>query len=112
MNSSAGVLCAESLGQEKFAPRTKMLNEESRFPAENYQYFPDAGLLALMVPREFGGRGGKLGLSARAYHRVLIAARTISNPDGEREVAPSMCRRRFSTANSTDRCSPEPYPRS
>ena len=45
-NSSTGVLCAESqqwieiaesLGQEKFAPRTKMIDEESRFPAENYQ---------------------------------------------------------------------------
>ena len=46
MNSSAGVLCAESqkwievaesLGQEKFAPRAKMIDEESRFLAENHQ---------------------------------------------------------------------------
>ena len=112
MNSSAGVFCAESLGQEKFAPCKNMIDEESRFLAENYQDLADAGLVAFMAPGEFGGRGGKLGLSARAYHRVLIATRTISDPDGEREVAPSMCRRRFSTANSTDRCSPEPYPRS
>ena len=71
MNSSAGVLwaesqkwieIAESLGQEKFAPRTKMIDEESRFLAENYQDLPYVGLLALMVPREFGGSGEKLGL--------------------------------------------------
>ena len=46
MNSSVDVLCAESqkwievaesLGQEKFAPHTKMIDEESRFLAENYQ---------------------------------------------------------------------------
>ena len=46
MNSSAGVPCAESQkwievaespGQEKFAPLTKMTDEESHFPVENYQ---------------------------------------------------------------------------
>ena len=37
MNSSARVPCAESLGQEKLAPRAKMIDEESRFPVENYQ---------------------------------------------------------------------------
>lgn len=69
-NSSAGVLCAESqkwievaesLGQEKFAPRTKMIDEESCFPAENYQDPADAGLPALMVPMESGGSDGKAG---------------------------------------------------
>ena len=70
MNSSAGVLCAESqkwietaesLGQEEFAPHTKMIDEESRFPAETYQDLADTGLLALMAPREFGGSGAKTG---------------------------------------------------
>lgn len=72
MNGSAGVFCAESkkwigvaefLEQEKFAPRTKMLDEESRFPAESYQDLADAGLIA-----PFGAR-----LSSRteggAYHQ-------------------------------------------
>ncbi|MYA94942.1 MAG: acyl-CoA dehydrogenase family protein [Nitrospinae bacterium] len=58
------------LGQEKFASRTKMIDHEPRFPAENYQGLADAGLLALMVPREFGGSGKK----NWDYRRALITA--------------------------------------
>ncbi len=66
MTSLSGALCAdsqkwvdiaESLGREKFAPRAKTIDEEARFPAENYHDLADAGLLALMVPKEFGGVG-------------------------------------------------------
>ena len=58
---------AETLGREKFAPRAKMIDEEARFPAENYQDLADAGLLALMVPPEFGG----IGADSLTYVTVL-----------------------------------------
>ncbi|MCY3823720.1 MAG: acyl-CoA dehydrogenase family protein, partial [Nitrospinae bacterium] len=76
MNRSAGALgaeskkwvdVAESLAQEKFAPRAKEIDEESRFPTENYQELADAGLLTLMVPKEFGG----IGADSLTYVTVL-----------------------------------------
>lgn len=76
MNSSASALgaeskkwieVAESLAQEKFAPRAKAIDEESRFPVENYQDLAEAGLLSLMVPREFGG----IGADSLTYVTVL-----------------------------------------
>ncbi len=60
-----------------------MIDEESRFPAENYQYLTDAGLLALSAVAV-----EQRGLSARPYHRVLKAARTISDLAGEKDISP------------------------
>lgn len=77
---------AESLGQEKFASRTKMIDEESRFLAENYQDLADAGLLTSWCPGNSAVAVKMQGLSARAYHRVLKVAHTISDLGGEREV--------------------------
>lgn len=58
---------ADALAREKFAPRAKTIDEEARFPAENYEDLADAGLLALMVPREFGG----IGADSLTYVTVL-----------------------------------------
>ncbi len=48
---------ADQLSREKFAPRAGMIDEESRFPTENYRDLAESGLLALSVPKEFGGIG-------------------------------------------------------
>ncbi len=48
---------AEKLSREKFAPRAKMIDEEARFPTENYEDLAESGLLTLSVPKEFGGIG-------------------------------------------------------
>ena len=48
---------AETLGRERFAARARDVDQEARFPFENYEDLRDAGLLALMVPREHGGIG-------------------------------------------------------
>ncbi len=47
------------LGREKFLPRMAVYDAEASFPFENYADLRDAGLLALTVPREYGGLGAK-----------------------------------------------------
>mgnify|MGYP000601414448 FL=1 len=54
---------ARSLGSQHFAERASSYDVEARFPTENYADLRDAGLLAVCVPREYGG----LGASYRAY---------------------------------------------
>ncbi|MDE0330674.1 MAG: hypothetical protein OXL41_02295 [Nitrospinae bacterium] len=97
MNGSSGVLCAESqhwievaesLGQEKFAPRTKMTDEESRFTAETIRTWPTPAFSPSWRPGNSAVAAEKPGLSVCAYHRVLKVARSISELTGEREVAP------------------------
>jgi alkylation response protein AidB-like acyl-CoA dehydrogenase len=46
---------AESLSRERFAPRAARYDAESSFPHENYADLREAGLLALTVPRAYGG---------------------------------------------------------
>ena len=48
---------AEQLSREKFAPLAKTIDEEARFPTENYAELAESGLLALSVPKEYGGIG-------------------------------------------------------
>lgn len=48
---------AERLSREKFAPLAKAIDEEARFPTENYADLAESGLLALSVPKEYGGIG-------------------------------------------------------
>lgn len=48
---------AEQLSREKFAPLAKAIDEEARFPTENYADLAESGLLALSVPKEYGGIG-------------------------------------------------------
>ncbi|MFP6890419.1 MAG: acyl-CoA dehydrogenase family protein [Nitrospinota bacterium] len=58
---------AEELSREKFAPRAQMIDRESCFPTENYKDLAEAGLLALSVPKEFGG----IGADSLTYVTVL-----------------------------------------
>ncbi|MBN9528910.1 MAG: acyl-CoA/acyl-ACP dehydrogenase [Alphaproteobacteria bacterium] len=48
---------AGRLGRDKFAPRAAEIDREARFPFENYADMREAGLLALCVPKEYGGMG-------------------------------------------------------
>jgi alkylation response protein AidB-like acyl-CoA dehydrogenase len=45
------------LARTRFAGRAAGYDAESAFPYENYQDLHDAGLLALTIPREYGGLG-------------------------------------------------------
>ena len=58
---------AEKLGREKFAPRAREIDEEARFPTENYEELRNTGLLALTVPKEYGG----IGTDSLTYATVL-----------------------------------------
>lgn len=48
---------AAALARERFAPRAARYDAESSFPYDNYRDLHDAGLVALTVPRAYGGRG-------------------------------------------------------
>jgi alkylation response protein AidB-like acyl-CoA dehydrogenase len=48
---------AARLSRERFAPRAAKYDAESAFPWENYRDLHQAGLLALTVPRAYGGVG-------------------------------------------------------
>ena len=48
---------ANRLGRERFAPRAATWDREASFPFANYDDLREAGLLALCVPRAFGGAG-------------------------------------------------------
>ena len=45
------------LSRQNFAPRAAKYDAESSFPFENYQDLREAGLLALTVPKQYGGLG-------------------------------------------------------
>ena len=45
------------LSRERFAPRAARYDADSSFPIENYADLHRAGLLALTVPKEYGGLG-------------------------------------------------------
>ncbi len=51
------VALAAKVGAEKLAPRAARYDREAIFPTENYQDLRAAGLLALCVPEDQGGRG-------------------------------------------------------
>src|SRR5205085_10064370 len=45
------------LARERFAQRAARHDEESSFPFDDYRDLQEAGLLGLVVPTEYGGRG-------------------------------------------------------
>src|SRR5258705_9488536 len=48
-----------TLSRERFAARAARYDADSTFPYENYADLHAAGLLALTVPREYGGVGAQ-----------------------------------------------------
>jgi alkylation response protein AidB-like acyl-CoA dehydrogenase len=59
---------AARLGRERFAPRALSIDREAVFPFDNYADLREHGLLAIGVPREYGG----LGADFATY--VMVAA--------------------------------------
>jgi alkylation response protein AidB-like acyl-CoA dehydrogenase len=51
---------AERVGQTRLAPRAARWDKEASFPFENYDDLRKSGLLALCVPKEYGGMGADL----------------------------------------------------
>jgi alkylation response protein AidB-like acyl-CoA dehydrogenase len=51
------IALADRLGREKFAERAARYDREATFPFENYDDMRAAGMLALCVPKRFGGHG-------------------------------------------------------
>ncbi len=61
---------AAALAQERFAPRAARYDAESSFPYENYADLHRTGLLALTVPRTFGGVGADSVAYAHALREI------------------------------------------
>ena len=62
------IALAAQLGREKFAPRAALHDREASFPHDNYADLRDSGLLAICVPKAYGG----LGADFATY--VMVAA--------------------------------------
>ena len=88
---------AEELARDAFAPRAAMVDEENRFPFENYDDLRASGLLPLMVPERFGGIGAdsftyatvlskiaqgcaSTGLTFNMHSAILFFLRQIATP--------------------------------
>jgi alkylation response protein AidB-like acyl-CoA dehydrogenase len=63
------VALAEQLAAEKFGPRAAAHDREGTFPVENYADLAASGLLAMSVPRAYGG----LGVDTRTSCQILRA---------------------------------------
>ena len=57
---------AHVLGKTRFADRAEAYDRDAVFPTENYNDLHEAGLLALTIPKEYGG----IGASYETYCRV------------------------------------------
>jgi alkylation response protein AidB-like acyl-CoA dehydrogenase len=62
------VVTARGLADERFAPRAAAYDRDNRFPAENFDDLRRSGLMALRVPRAYGGHGA----SELAYAAVVL----------------------------------------
>ena len=58
---------SDKLSRSRFASRAKTIDEEARFPKENYEDLKETGLLSLSVPKKYGG----IGADALTYVKVL-----------------------------------------
>jgi alkylation response protein AidB-like acyl-CoA dehydrogenase len=61
---------AARLARERFAARAARYDEESSFPYENYADLHAAGLLALTIPRQYGGAGADFIAYAHALREI------------------------------------------
>lgn len=62
-----------AVAQGEFAPRARAVDEESRFPAENFQRLAELGLMGLAVPEKYGGAGADTVSYALAVEELAAA---------------------------------------
>jgi alkylation response protein AidB-like acyl-CoA dehydrogenase len=61
------------VAQSEFAPRARAVDEESRFPAENFARLAELGLMGLPIPEEYGGAGADTVSYALAVEELSAA---------------------------------------
>jgi alkylation response protein AidB-like acyl-CoA dehydrogenase len=61
------------VAQSEFAPRAAEIDEEARFPAENFERLAELGLMGLPIPEEYGGAGADTVSYALAVEEVSAA---------------------------------------
>ena len=63
----------ETLARDVLAPAADKVDQNRRFPRENIEAIGKAGLLGLLVPREYGGAGGGLAEMSQALTTMAEA---------------------------------------
>lgn len=71
MSESELVALCRELARD-FAPRAARYDQTGEFPAEDFEQIKDAGLLAIMVPREAGGLGADFLTYTKALEQLAI----------------------------------------
>jgi alkylation response protein AidB-like acyl-CoA dehydrogenase len=66
---------ARGLALERFAPRAERHDREASFPFDDYDDLRAAGLLALCVPEQYGGRGA-------SYETYCLVAEQLAQGNG------------------------------
>lgn len=74
-DQAALIAQARDLAAERFAPRAAKYDREASFPTENYRDLHAAGLLAICVPKSYGGLGAD-------YRTYALAAAEIARSCG------------------------------
>ncbi len=57
---------------QKFKPRAEQYDRDGRFPKENFDDLKEAGLLGILVPKEFGGLGADFLTYTKAIEQLAI----------------------------------------
>lgn len=61
------------VAQAEFAPRAREIDEEGRFPAENFERLNELGMMGLPIPEEYGGAGADTLSYALAVEEISAA---------------------------------------
>jgi len=61
------------VAQTEFAPRAAEIDEQARFPTENFERLAEMGLMGLPIPEEYGGGGADTASYALAVEEIAAA---------------------------------------
>ncbi|WP_225408519.1 acyl-CoA dehydrogenase family protein [Stigmatella hybrida] len=81
------IAVARRLAYENFGPRAERFDAENQFPTENFKDLTHHGLMALRVPKEYGGKGAS---------SLALAAATLEVAKGD--PATALCYTMHNTA--------------
>ncbi len=81
------IAVARRLAYENFTPRAERYDSENKFPTENFEDLTRHGLMALRVPKKYGGKGAS---------SLTLAAATLEIAKGD--PATALCFTMHSTA--------------